>query len=433
MTKSIHRGGSVCLAFAAALVFAGAAGAQTAPAATPVASGPGSAAAAITPTPEAVALAGQIAHAWAQSAQSVLVDALMAKAPKLDDPKTVKLLGDRGPALYTSVREATLEAWTESKPHVEAILGHAMAEHFSLDELRAGAAFAQGPDEAYALEIFRFETAEQGKQKPLSKPAAEALARLDATDAGRQFLHDATGKDGLFKQCRPDLIAAILPPWLLRFSDKVDAVEAARGSQLAPDAYAPSADDQALGVSVVRDVYGLIDDSMWDKAMPAVVAAMNKKMAERQKVQMPRPEWNGFLAEAMLETLRDDKPAVEQAFGRALARLYDHDDLKALADFANGPGVRRLETKTGAGHAQDASAPAESAEEKAALADLKKRDLMAKAIAQFANFASTDPDKRQRMIALVLDIGVTLGPKVARRFATKAEALEAQTRAARGW
>lgn len=156
-------------------------------------------------------------------------------------------------------------------------------------------------------------------------------------------------------------------------------------------------------------------------------------MTEGRKVQMPRPAWNGFLAQAMLETLRDDKPAVELAFGRALARLYDHDDLEALADFANGPGLSRLEKKTGAGHTQDASDPPQSAEETAALADREKRDLMAKAIAQFANFASTDPEKQQRMIALVVDMGVTLGPKVARRFATKAEALEAQIRAACGW
>jgi hypothetical protein len=30
-------------------------------------------------------------------------------------------------------------------------------------------------------------------------------------------------------------------------------------------------------------------------------------------------------------------------------------------------------------------------------------------------------------------MGVTLGPKLARRFATQAEALEAKTRADRGW
>ena len=363
---------------------------------------------------------------------SAVVDALMAKAPKLDDPKTVKLFGDRAPALYGAVREATLESWTESKPHVEAILAHATAEHFSVEELRAGAAFAQGPDEAYALEIYRFETAEEGKQKPLSRPAAEALARLEATEAGRNFLHDATAKDGVLKQCRPDLVAAILPPWLLRFSDKVDAIEAARGGQLAPDAYAPSAEDQTLGVSIVHNFYGLIDDSMWNKAMPAVVAAMNKKMAERQNVTMPRPEWNGFFASAMIETLRDDKPAVELAFGRALARLYDHDDLKALADFTNGPGMGYLK-RSSAGRKPGDSAPAKSPEEQAAMADLAKRDLTAKAMAQMANMASTDPEKRERLTALFIDLAVTLGPKVARRFATKAEALEAKTRADRGW
>ena len=432
MNKSIYRGASVSLALAAALMFAGAAGAQTPPAAAPAASAPTSAPTANAPAPEATTLAAQVSHAWAETAQSLVVGALMTKAPKLDDPKTVKLLGDRGPALYEAVREATLEAWTESKPRVESILTHAMAEQFSLEELRAGAAFAQGPDEAYALEIFRFETAEPGKQEALSKPAAAALARLEATEAGRKFLQDATAKDGLVKQRQPDLIAAILPPWLLRFSDKLEAVEAARGSLPAPDAYAPSADDQALGVSIVHSFYGLMDDSTWDKVMPAAVAAMNRKMAERQNVKMPRPEWNGFLAAAIVETLRDDKPTVELAFGRALARIYDHDDLKALADFTNGPGMGYLK-RSGAERKAGEPAPAQSPDEKAAMATLAKHDLAVKAIGQMANLASTDPEKKERLMALFIDMGVTLGPKMARRFALKAEALETQTRAARGW
>jgi hypothetical protein len=174
---------------------------------------------------------------------------------------------------------------------------------------------------------------------------------------------------------------------------------------------------------------------MWDKmdkAMPAVVAAVNKKMAERQNVNMPRPEWNGFVAIAILETLRDDKPEVELGIGRMLARLYDHDDLKALADFTDGPGMGYLK-RSSAGRKTGDSAPAKSPEEQAAMADLAKRDLTAKAMAQMANMASTDPEKRERLRALFIDLAVTLGPKAGRRFATKAEALEAKTRTDRGW
>jgi hypothetical protein len=123
---------------------------------------------------------------------------------------------------------------------------------------------------------------------------------------------------------------------------------------------------------------------------------------------------------------------VELAFGRMLARLYDHDDLEALANFTNGPGLAYLKQSL-AERKPGEAAPTKSPEVQAAMAELAKRDLTAKAIGQMANFASTDPEKKERVMALAIDLGLTLGPKVARRFATQAEALEAKTRAERGW
>lgn len=376
--------------------------------------------------------AAAIARSLAETSQKGLLLALMEKAPKLSDPKVVRIIGDRGPMLYEAVREASLETWNDARPHVEAILTHALAENFSADELAAGSAFLQGPDQGYAFEIYINKTTDEAKRKPLSDRAAAALARLESTDAGRRFVADATAKDGPIVKARLDLIAAIAPGWILRFSDKLDAAEAAHPHPLATDAFAPTAEDQALGVGVVHNFLGAIDPSVLEKAKPLIIAGMEKKMAERPDTKMPRPEWNVFMVDAMIDSLAHDRPAIELAFGRMLARLYSHDDLQALADFANGPGMDFL--KRSMAERKPGEAPVEKTpEEKAALAALAKRDLLAKSLAHLGDFASNDPEKKDRMFAMVADVGLTWGPKLMRRFAVEAQALEEQKRAARGW
>jgi hypothetical protein len=364
-------------------------------------------------TPETLELSNGIAHRYIDLALPVVRGKVFVN-------QDFHALGDRESEVKTALQDSLDEAFADTRPRLEAVLAHALASHMTAAELRAGARFLNGPGGRYVEQLILQDGA-KAEKRPLPPGVAEAWAHLQLTPSGRKFAADTEHSDTLLKGCTSEFVGAFLPTYIVHVTDKVQAAEAVRRSA-ATDA-APSADSLALGVSVIHGLYAGLDDRIWDAAGKGMQAAFAKSMPAASLQDLPSG-WRELMASTFLETLRKDQPAVEQAIGRFLARIYDADELKALAEFTNGPALPWF-TRTALAQQSGQPKPPPPPEVQAALDKLTKSE-MGKRLGDKLK----DKDKLK---AAGFDLAFELGPIWLHRFAVEAEEAEAAKRAARGW
>jgi hypothetical protein len=103
------------------------------------------------------------------------------------------------------------------------MMGHALAQNMSPDELRAGVAIIADP----ATQTMIAAGAAGDEDKATPKLARET-ERIAATPPGRRFLDKFAKLDSYLTPIQDDLVAELLPGAFRRFADKVEAGEAAR-------------------------------------------------------------------------------------------------------------------------------------------------------------------------------------------------------------
>ena len=82
-----------------------------------------------------------------------------------------------------------------------------------------------------------------------------------------------------------------------------------------------TAEAEALGVQVARTIFQAIS---FDKLIAKELGGASDAFADIKS----RPEWSGYLIQAMQEEVRHDLPKFETMFGRALAKDMTVDELR---------------------------------------------------------------------------------------------------------
>jgi hypothetical protein len=424
MSQPIHRRATPRLAALVAvglgLALTGAVHAQTAAPAEPA--GAGATAKPAAPPPprlypqpsqEALRLGTVLADCYLDVVQAGVLDQMT----KAGFDAQVAKLGDRAPEVQRYIKESLVEALAETHPHLEAIIAHALAWHYSEGELRAGVDFMSGPGGLYVLDSLAHAAAGDKSQPPPSPAVEAAMKRMERSAEGRKFLSDSVHVDVVLQPYQRDILAAFGPPFALTFAEKVEAGEARRAAAAAPTD--PTVEAQAR--ALVHGLYRQVDAKAWTLAEARLDEAIAKSATDTTNLP---PEWPHLFAEATLETLRQDQPAIEAATGRALARLLDADEIKALDALANSPApaylaqvVLALQRKE-----QPPQLPPEVAAALQAFVNSGVGDRLTKQI-----------QDKDRVKAAGLDLLFAVGPLWLHRFAEKAEAAEKAHRAARGW
>jgi len=412
------------------------------------------------PTPQALQLGAVIANGYVESALAdmpsqfndmfnmpIFKSAVFHQAP-FNDPA----LAERFPGWIEAGRHAMFAAAADCKPRVEALLAHALAEHLSIDELRAGARFINSPGGQYAAQVYMHErpptpipaslsTGPMAKEmaetvaeanarahRPLPAAAQSALLELNQTPAGRQFVGDILSANVWMKDYRTDYLWMVMGPMFLHLSEDL-AADQARRDAAAKDAPTPEA--TALGVSVVHGAYAAVDDKAWT----ALTTVMNGVLAKVPMTEVTKsgasPELIKLSVSTVLESLRYDQPVIEKSVGRALARLCSEDDLKALADFMNGPApayyVNNLvATLPGAGGHPGAAPPPPEVQ-----ASLEK--FAASGAQERLSARLRDPAAKEQLAEIGIDAGVPIAAQWMHRFGEESEKINAKRQAARGW
>jgi hypothetical protein len=393
--------------------------AQTSAAATPA---PVAAAAApptrLYPNPSAEAL--RLGTALADSYLDVVQAGVLDQMTKAGFDAQAAKLGDRAPEVHRYIKESLVEALAETHPHLEAIIAHALAWHYSEGELRAGVDFMSGPGGRYVMDTLARTTAGD-KSQPAPSPEVEAaMKRMERSAEGRKFLADSVHVDVVLQPYQRDILAAFGPPFALTFAEKVEAGEARRAAAATLGA-APDPVVEGEARALVHGLYMQVDAKAWDLAQ----ARLNEAVADNPNASATLPpEWPGLFVKATIDTLRDDQPRIETATGHALARLLDPDEIKALDALANSPApaylaqvVLALQRKE-----QPPKQPPEVAAALQAFVNSGVGEKLGKKI-----------QDKEKLKAVGVELLFAVGPLWLHRFAEKAEAAEAAHRAARGW
>ena len=414
------------------------------------------------PTPEALQLGAVIADGYVESALADLPSQFDAMAnmpifrsavfqrPPFNDPA----LTERFPGWIEAGRHATFEAAADCKPRLEALLTHALAEHLSIEELRAGAKFINSPGGQYAAQVYAHErpttalpatltsnptgkamadtiaAADARAHRPLPGAAQAALLELKQTQAGRDFVSDTLNASVWLKDYRADYLWMVMGPMFLHVSEDL-AADQARRDAAAKDAPTPAA--IALGVSVMHGAYAAVDDTAWTAFSNAMNASLAKlPMADLTKSGAP-PELVKLSFASILESLRYDQPVIEKSVGRALARLYSEEDLKAWAEFMNGPAPAHfvkamLAAMPATAGGQPGAPPAEMPEVRASVEKFKASGVQGRLSARLR-----DPAAKEQLIGIGIDAGVPIVAQMMHRIGEKTEKMNAERQAARGW
>jgi hypothetical protein len=428
MSQPIHRRATPRLAVLAALglglLAAGAARgqapapseSQTSAAATVAASARPAAAPPVKLYPHPSAEALRLGTVLADSYLDVVQAGAMEQMTKAGFDVQIAKLGDRAPDVQRYVKESLVQALAETHPHLEAIIAHALAWHYSEGELRAGADFMSGPGGRYVMESLARTAAGDKTQPPPSPEVDAAMKRMERSAEGRKFLADSVHVDVVLQPYQRDILAAFGPPFALTFAEKVEAGEARRAAAGSAD---PLTEAQAR--ALVHGLYAQVDAKAWTLAESRLNEAVDK--AATDTTNLP-PEWPHLFVQASIETLRQDESRIEAATGHALARLLDADEIKALDALANSPApaylaqvILALQRKE-----QPPQQPPEVAAALQAFINSGVGDRLGKQL-----------QDKEKLKAAGLDLLFAVGPLWLHRFAEKAEAVEAAHRAARGW
>jgi hypothetical protein len=381
-----------------------------------------------TPNAETLQLGGTIAHTLLAPSMAQL-DNLGDKITPEQRAKIASVTGPRGPEYIDDFFSALKETWPRVSENTEAILAHALAEKMSPAELRVGATFVQGPDGKYLLEIVQARTTK--KAQTLSPEAQAAMARLESTQVGRNFLARATTYEAFLKPYTADLIATIAPPILGRFCHKVLETNDKRLAADTSDSDPEFAKAHAAGAALINHWYAKMTPEEWDKARHRLDDPMVK--AQIAKIQRPEiPEgWMQAAVDASYEWLREDQAKIADEFGRFMARLYDAKEVEAFGRFIDGPytdAVKKVAERAKAGQTMAANPKdpfAQAPELKQAFVDF-----LATPEGQSMKAKSMD---FKRLVPAVVDEFVPLTAGLLVRFADKTEKMQAEKRLARGW
>jgi hypothetical protein len=416
---------------------------------------------ATAPSAEALQLATVIAHGYIESAQADLpaqFDDMMnmpifKSAPFHSAPFNDPAVAERVPGWIAAMRHATFAAVADSKPRLETLLAHGLAEHMSIDELRAGAKFMNSPGGQYAARIYMYErpmitvppsalkgpmriaaiqtimAANAKAHRPLPAAAQAALFGLGRTAAGRQFIRHARNAGVLLADYKADYLRAVMGPIFLHLSEDM-AADQARHDAAAQDAPTPEA--LALGESVVHGAYAGVDDKAWTAFSNLFAAAMTKVPTDQFKSAGLPPEYFPMIFSTMLDTLHYDQPVMEHAIGRALARLCTVDDLRSLSEFTNGPApayfVKTLMAHVTAVKGEKVTPPEMPPEVRASADKLLKSGMAERFSAKLQDKAA-----KEKLVAIGIDVTVPIMVQWMHRLGEKSESLEAERQAARGW
>ncbi len=169
-------------------------------------------------TPEAESLGQQVAHSMFKA---IAFDEVIAKEMKgaAGAFADVKSRPEWGKMLEDSMTEEI----HHDMPVFERLLGHALAQNMSPDELRAGAVIIADP----ATQTLIAAGAAGDENKPEPKLSRET-ERIAGTPPGRRFLEKFGKLDTYLTPIQDDLVAELLPGAFRRFADKVEAGEEKR-------------------------------------------------------------------------------------------------------------------------------------------------------------------------------------------------------------
>ena len=168
-------------------------------------------------TPEAEALGQQVAHSMFKA---IAFDEVIAKEMKgaAGAFADVKSRPEWGKMLEDSMTEEV----RHDMPVFERMLGHALAQNMSPDELRAGVIIIADPATQSLIAA-----GAGGGGGPEPKLARET-ERVAASPPGRRFLQKFEKLETYLTPIQDDLVAELLPGAFRRFADKVEAGEEKR-------------------------------------------------------------------------------------------------------------------------------------------------------------------------------------------------------------
>ena len=414
--------------------------AQGRPAAAEATPAPATAAPAAAPSSEAQALAAVMAHGYMSS---ILTDTAEQTFDLADYPifqtapfNTPSLAGRWKPWVEIT-RQATMQTYTERKPQFEQLLARTLAARLSIAELRVGAKFINGPGGPFAVRVLAHEQptpvipdslkSTQGPingqafiatinaamakaHRPLPPAADAALTELKGSEAGRALLKDLL-KASTWTDAKQEYFELSVPPLMIHMADGMEA-DQAKWDAAAKDA--PSPEALALGVSIVRGGYATLDENSWAQinAFTTIIGARIPANVFGE-AGLP-PKWAPLMLTAMVDTVHSDQPVMEQAVGRALARLLTPDDLKTLATFMNGPAPAYFVKKamTGLGGSKDSAPP--PPEVTAAVNAFSRSGVMDRLAARMQD-KNTD-----KLIGVGVDATIPITARFLRRFGEKA-------------
>lgn len=172
--------------------------------------------------------------------------------------------------------------------------------------------------------------------------------------------------------------------------------------------HAQTAEAEALGVQVARTIFQAIS---FDKLIAKELGGATDAFGDIKS----RPEWNGYLVEAMQEEVRHDLPLFESMFGRALAKDMTVEELRAGAALLSDPALQAMIKSAAEGGPEPTARPSRETERLAGTS--AGRSFLAKLT-----------KIEERLEPLQDEFAVELVPGAFRRFADKAEAGEAARR-----
>jgi len=412
------------------------AAAETTPAPTPAATA--TAPKSAPPSPEALALATEIAGRYTAAVLSKATEPFdLADYPILQTaPFNAPALSGRWSVWAGIFQSAVRQTLTERRPQLESLLARTLAARLSMDELRAAARFMASPGGAYVDRVIAHEqptpaipdslktpqapisgpaliatmnAAVAKAHRPLPPEADAALAELKQSEAGRALVKDLLSS-ATWTDAMSEFFTLLLPPAMIHIADGLEADQAGRDA-VAGDA--PSPEALALGVSIVRGAYGALDDRFWAQIQSAATSVAAQAPPAAFGASKLPPNFGSAMLTATVETIHLDQPVMEQSIGRALARLLSPEDLQVLSDFMNSPAPSYFLRRGMSGVGGSKSPPRPPPEVRAALRELSASGVMNR-------LASRMQDKdKDRLIAIGVDAFVPITAHLFRRFGQK--------------
>jgi len=177
---------------------------------------------------------------------------------------------------------------------------------------------------------------------------------------------------------------------------------------LGAPAQAQTGEAEVLGVRVARTIFQAIS---FDKLIAKELGGTTDAFGDIKS----RPEWNGYLVEAMQEEVRHDLPLFETMFGRVLAKDMTVEELRAGAALLADPALQAMIKQAAEGGPEPAGRPSRETERLATTGPGR-------------SFLAKLTKIEERLEPLQDEFAVELVPGAFRRFADKAEAGEAARR-----